>query len=112
MNMCNKFTEEEINGMLELPRRDDLEEINNLKDKNETLEKEVNALKKWIRHNTGIEIEMDGLVEEMDGLFPEDEDKIMTPEESEYHIKKIEAYSDVFNYGRARVEEKMAESLL
>jgi hypothetical protein len=92
--------------MLELPRTEDLEEINRLRD-------QIKALKKWIKYNTDVEIEMDGLVEEMDGLFPDaEQEPTMTSKELEYHIKKIEMYSDVFSYGRVNVEEKkMAESL-
>ena len=108
------FTDEEIDKMLELPRTEDLAEINNLKEENGKLKQQINALKKWIKYNVDVDIEMDGLVEEMNGLFPDDKDeneiKAMTDLEMERYVKRIEMYSDVFNYGRPE-EKKMAESL-
>jgi hypothetical protein len=90
-----------------------LEQYLEIERKTKELERQIEALKKWIKYNTDVEIEMDGLVEEMEGLFPDTEQEpTMTSKELEYYISKIEMYSDVFNYGRIDVEEKkMAESL-
>lgn len=70
---------------------------------------QIKALKKWIKYNTDVDIEMDGLVEEMDGLFP-DEPALTSKEmkEWEQHISSIEERSKRLNYGR---KERMAESL-
>lgn len=80
-----------------------------------TLEDQIKALKKWIKYNTDVDIEMEGLIDqvkEMDDFYSEKEEQTMTPSELEQYVRKIEMYSDVFNYGRTRVEErKVAENL-
>lgn len=64
------------------------------------LEEQIELLKKYIEDKFG---SLEEWIEKKNG-------QIMTTQESEYYIKKIEMYSDVFSYGRVE-EKKMAESL-
>lgn len=74
----------------------------------EKLNRQIEKLKEWIEYNTGVEIDIDRLMEEK-------EEKVMTPSEFglnalEQHVQGIERYANVFDYGK-REERKMAESL-
>jgi uncharacterized protein YydD (DUF2326 family) len=89
-----------------------LEQYLEIERKTKELEKQINALKKWIKYWSDVDIDMDNLMEWEKEYKEEEEQQTMTAEESEYYIKKIEMYSDVFNYGRVESEgKKMAESL-
>jgi uncharacterized protein YydD (DUF2326 family) len=89
-----------------------LEQYLEIERKTKELEKQINALKKWIKYWSDVDIDMDNLMEWEKEYKEEEEQQTMTAEESEYYIKKIEMYSDVFSYGRVESEgKKMAESL-
>lgn len=86
-----------------------LEQYLEMERKTKNLEKQIEALKKWIEDHKGI---CPFIESDINKQKEEEEEETMTIEESEYYIKKIEMYSDVFNYGRTRVEErKVAENL-
>ena len=78
-------------------------------DRIKALERQVNALKKYIIDNFGVDLDLFDNIEKEN---QEEEEQTMTPSELEQHVKKIEMYSNVFNYGRTETEgKKMAESL-
>jgi methionyl-tRNA formyltransferase len=88
-----------------------LEQYLEIERKTKELEKQINALKKWIKYWSDVDIDMDNLME-WEKEHKEEEQQTMTPEEIQSYIKRIEMYSDVFNYGRVESEgKKMAESL-
>ena len=68
------------------------------------LERQLESLNKWIEDHKNICPFI-----ESDIHKDNQQEDVMTTEESEYHIRKIEMYSDIFSYGRE--EKKMAESL-
>ena len=86
---------------MQLPRTEDMSEINRLKD-------QIEALKHWIKYWSDVDIDMDNLMEwEKE---QKEESEAMTDLEIERYVKRIEMYSGVFNYGRPE-EKKMAEGL-
>lgn len=88
---------------LELPRTEDLTEINRLKDHIEKLEYRNRKLKEYIKDRLDID---EGDMDSIEGFEEE-----MTPVESKIRtqtIERYEEYANSFNYGRG---EKVAESL-
>jgi hypothetical protein len=84
-------------------------QVQNQEERIKTLERQVSVLKKYIKDNFGVDLD---LFDDIEKENEKEEEQIMTLEELEYHISKIEMYSDVFNYGRVESEgKKMAESL-
>lgn len=79
-----------------------LEQYLEIERKMKELEKQVEALKHWIKYWSDVDIDMYNLMEW--DKEQKQESEAMTDLELERYVKRIEMYSDVFNYGRS--EEK------